>query len=30
MATYELQIPISEQEIRALHVGDTVYLSGVM
>ena len=30
MATYELQIPISEEEIRALHVGDTVYLSGVM
>ena len=30
MATYELQIPISEEKIRALHVGDTVYLSGVM
>ena len=30
MATYNLTIPISEQEIRALHVGDTVYLSGVM
>jgi len=30
MATYDLTIPISEQDIRALHVGDTVYLSGVM
>lgn len=30
MATYDLTIPISEQEIRALHVGDTVNLSGVM
>ncbi len=30
MATYHLTIPISEQDIRALHVGDTVYLSGLM
>ena len=30
MAIHNLTIPISEQEIRALHVGDTVYLSGVM
>ncbi len=30
MATFDLEIPISEQDIRALHVGDTVYLSGVM
>jgi fumarate hydratase subunit beta len=30
MATYDLTIPISEEEIRALHVGDTVRLSGVM
>jgi len=30
MATYDLTIPISEGEVRALHVGDTVYLSGVM
>lgn len=30
MATYELEIPISEEQIRALHVGDTVYISGVM
>jgi len=30
MTTYDLTIPVSEQEIRALHVGDTVYLSGVM
>jgi len=30
MSTYNLIIPIPEQEIRALHVGDTVYLSGVM
>ncbi len=30
MATYHLTIPISEEDIRALHVGDTVYLSGVM
>jgi fumarate hydratase class I len=30
MATFDLEIPISEQDVRALHVGDTVYLSGVM
>ncbi len=30
MATYELDIPISEEAIRALHVGDAVRLSGVM
>jgi fumarate hydratase class I len=30
MALYELTIPISEKEVRALHVGDTVRLSGVM
>jgi fumarate hydratase subunit beta len=30
MATYDLTIPISEEEVRALHVGDTVRLSGVM
>jgi len=30
MASYDLNIPISEQEIRALHVGDSVRLNGVM
>jgi len=30
MAIYDLAIPISEEEIRALHVGDTVRLSGVI
>jgi fumarate hydratase subunit beta len=30
MATYDLTIPISEEAIRALHVGDAVQLSGVM
>jgi fumarate hydratase subunit beta len=30
MATYDLTIPISEEAIRALRVGDTVQLSGVM
>ena len=30
MAAYNLTIPISEQAIRQLHVGDTVRLSGVM
>lgn len=30
MAAYDLSIPISEQEIRALHVGDTVRLDGVI
>ena len=30
MSTVNLDIPISEEDIRALHVGDTAYLSGVM
>ncbi len=30
MAKYDLTIPISEEDVRALHVGDTVYLSGVI
>ena len=30
MATYDLTIPISEEQIRALRVGDAVRLSGVM
>ncbi len=30
MATYNLTVPISEEEIRKLHVGDTVMLSGVI
>ena len=30
MAAYDLTIPISEEAIRALHVGDTVRLTGVM
>jgi len=30
MATYDLTIPISEEAVRALHVGDTVRLSGLM
>ena len=30
MATYELETPIPEEAIRALHVGDTVRLSGVI
>jgi fumarate hydratase class I len=30
MSTIDLNIPISEKDIRALHVGDTVTLSGVM
>jgi fumarate hydratase class I len=30
MATYDLSIPISEEAIRALRVGDAVRLSGVM
>jgi fumarate hydratase class I len=30
MSTVELTIPISEEDIRVLHVGDTVFLSGVM
>lgn len=30
MATAHLTVPISEEAIRSLHVGDTVYLSGVI
>lgn len=30
MAKCDLTIPIPEEDVRALHVGDTVYLSGVM
>jgi fumarate hydratase class I len=30
MATYDLSVPISDEEIRALEVGDTVRLSGVI
>ena len=30
MATYDLSIPISEEAVRALHVGDSVNLSGLM
>jgi fumarate hydratase subunit beta len=30
MATYDLTIPISEEQVRSLHVGDTVRLCGVM
>jgi len=30
MAIYDLTIPISEEDIRALHIGDTVRLSGVI
>jgi len=30
VAIYYLSTPISEDDIRALHVGDTVYLSGVI
>jgi fumarate hydratase subunit beta len=30
MATHSLTIPIPEDGVRSLHVGDTVYLSGVM
>ncbi len=30
MATYDLTIPIPEEAVRALHVGDAVRLSGVM
>jgi fumarate hydratase subunit beta len=30
MATFHLNIPISDEEIQALHVGDQVFLSGVM
>lgn len=30
MATVSLTIPVAEETIRALHVGDTAYLSGIM
>jgi fumarate hydratase subunit beta len=30
MATYHLNIPISDDDIKKLHVGDQVFLSGVM
>lgn len=30
MAVYDLTVPISEEAVRSLHVGDTVYLSGVI
>ena len=30
MASYDLTIPISERDVRAIHVGDTVCLSGIM
>jgi fumarate hydratase class I len=30
MATYDLELPLSEEAVRALRVGDTVRLSGVM
>jgi fumarate hydratase subunit beta len=30
MATYHLTIPLSNEEIKQLHVGDQVFLSGVM
>lgn len=30
MATVHLTVPISEEAVRSLHVGDTVYLSGVI
>lgn len=30
MAVHHLTVPISEEAVRALHVGDTVYLSGVI
>ncbi len=30
MASYDLQIPISEEAIRSLHVGDQVRLYGTM
>lgn len=30
MATVHLTVPIAEEEVRSLHVGDTVYLSGVI
>ncbi len=30
MAEYRLKTPISEEDIRKLHVGDTIYISGTM
>lgn len=30
MATVSLTIPVAEETIRALHAGDTVYISGIM
>ncbi len=30
MSAVNLTIPLAEEDVRALHVGDTVYLSGVM
>lgn len=30
MATYELSIPVPEGDVRCLHIGDTVYLSGLI
>jgi fumarate hydratase subunit beta len=30
MATYHLTIPVSDQEIKKLHVGDQVFLTGVL
>jgi len=30
MAVHNLTVPISEQAVRALHIGDAVYLSGVI
>lgn len=30
MAEYRLRTPISEEDIRKLHVGDTIYISGTM
>lgn len=30
MASYNLTIPIADEEIRALHAGDTVYLDGII
>lgn len=30
MATYHLTTPLTEESVRALHVGDTVYLSGTL
>ena len=30
MAEYRLKTPISEEDVRKLHVGDTIYISGTM